>query len=49
MRNTVRKLAGTLTTLTTPSMRRALRAADRWTVRTFNPMPRPFGLGPERH
>ena len=46
MRNTVRKLAGTLTT---PSMRRALRAADRWTVRTFNPMPRPFGLCPERH
>jgi hypothetical protein len=31
---------------TTPSVRRALRAFDRWTLRTFNPMPKPFGLGP---
>jgi hypothetical protein len=26
----------------------ALRRFDRWTVRTFNPMPKPFGLGPVR-
>jgi hypothetical protein len=33
--------------MTTPSStRRALRAFDRWTLRAFNPMPKPFGLGP---
>jgi hypothetical protein len=31
------------------SIRRALRAADRWTVRIFNPLPKPLGLGPHRH
>jgi hypothetical protein len=30
------------------TIRGALRHFDRWTVRTFNPMPKPFGLGPER-
>jgi hypothetical protein len=34
----------TMTTLS--STRRALRAFDRWTLRTFNPMPKPLGLGP---
>jgi hypothetical protein len=29
-------------------IRGALRRFDRWTLRTFNPMPTPFGLGPMR-
>jgi hypothetical protein len=26
----------------------AIRHLDRWTVKAFNPMPKPFGLGPRR-
>jgi hypothetical protein len=30
------------------NVRGVLRRFDRWTLRTFNPMPKPFGLGPMR-
>jgi hypothetical protein len=32
-----------------PFARGALRRFDRWTLRTFNPMPAPFGLGRRTH